>query len=86
MNTDMNADMNADMDALAHRARMSVFTNEILWRLQDDRLFWRDLASGESGAVSLDDVSEAQIMLEPAWRGAAPVSYTHLTLPTKRIV
>ncbi len=71
MNTDMNADMNADMNTLAHRARMSVFTNEILWRLQDDRLFWRDLASGESGAVSLDDVSEAQIMLEPAWRGAA---------------
>jgi hypothetical protein len=58
-------------DALLHRARMSAFSNEIVWRLQDDRLLWRDVKTGENGAVSLEDVSEAQIMLEPALRGSA---------------
>ena len=59
-----------DANLIAHSARASAFTNEILWRLEDDRLLWRDLKSGESGAVSLDDVSDAQIVLEPALRGA----------------
>lgn len=59
-----------DANLIAHSARASAFTNEIIWRLEDDRLLWRDLKSGESGAVSLDDVSDAQIVLEPALRGA----------------
>jgi hypothetical protein len=58
-------------DAHLHRARMSAFSNEIVWRLQDDRLLWRDVKTGENGAVSLEDVCEAQIMLEPALRGSA---------------
>ena len=30
--------------------------------------------------------SVCAVVLAPAGKGAAPVSYTHLTLPTKRIV
>ena len=56
--------------ALTHRARMSAFAHEVAWRLQDGRLVWRDAKSGESGAVALEDVIDAQIALEPALRGA----------------
>ena len=34
----------------------------------------------------LPELPEANILLEPARRNTAPVSYTHLTLPTIRLV
>ena len=64
-----DAVQSSDAAARLHRARMSAFANEIVWRLQDDRHLWRDVKTGESGAVSLEDVSDAQLVLEPALRG-----------------
>ena len=38
------------------------------------------------GTYPMDDAEAEALVPEALWRGYRPVSYTHLTLPTKRIV
>ena len=40
----------------------------------------------DKGKVSLSDYYSAKGESPGVWMGSGPVSYTHLTLPTKRIV
>ena len=50
----------------------------------DDGLDGARLAPGERFAFTLENTCGAPTIIH--WHGQTPVSYTHLTLPTKRIV
>ena len=41
---------------------------------------------GRAVELTIAPVVDGNVIGDPAWTGAVPVSYTHLTLPTKRIV
>jgi hypothetical protein len=58
-------------DALVHRVRASVFAREAEWRLEGDRLLWRESDSGaEAGAIDLAQVASVRLTQEPV-RGRA---------------
>ena len=50
--------------------------------------YWEGLSSGRNGvrAITLFDASRHACRFAAEVKGFDPVSYTHLTLPTKRIV
>lgn len=56
-------------EVIIHSAKLSAFGHELVWTLEDNRLLWRNCANGESGAIALCEIAEAQTLVEPALFG-----------------
>ena len=59
-------------DDITHRVRASVFAQEAEWRLEGDRLIWReatDSNSARSGMIALDQVESLRLTREPTRGG-----------------
>ena len=56
--------------------------------MKDDNCIFCKLASGEIPSVTIYEDADFRVILDlsPASKGHAPVSYTHLTLPTILLV
>ncbi len=59
-------------DNITHRVRASVFAQEAEWRLDGDRLIWREATgsdSARSGMIALDQVESLRLTREPTRGG-----------------
>ena len=63
-----------------------VFQNEELWKSLDDAVGYTVLAPNDGAFAALEDKVVQQLKDPRNGEVVMPVCYTHLTLPTKRIV